>query len=163
LAPISNALEIIRLGSRDPALVEQVQGMAQRQLEYMTRLVDDLLDLSRIRRGLIQLLKEPVDIARPVRQAVEGVQPLLRQRGLTLSVSLPATPVFVEADPARLQQIVANLLTNAAKYTDPGGSVWLTAGREAGELVLRVRDTGIGITAEMLPQIFDLFVQAERR
>jgi PAS domain S-box-containing protein len=163
LAPISNALQIIRLGTHDPALVEEVRAMAQRQVEYMTRLVDDLLDLSRISRGLIQLLKEPVDVAGPVRQAVEGIQPLVRERGLTLSVSLPAEAVCVEADPARLQQIVGNLLTNAAKYTDPGGSIWLSAGREGDELVLRVRDTGIGIAAEMLPRIFDLFVQAERR
>jgi PAS domain S-box-containing protein len=163
LAPISNALQIIRLGSHDTALVEQVRAMAQRQVEYMTRLVDDLLDLSRISRGLIHLRKEAVDVARPVQQAVESIQPLVRERGLMLSVSLPTESICVEADPARLQQIVGNLLTNAAKYTDPGGSIWLTAEREGDQLVLRVRDTGIGIAAEMLPRIFDLFVQAERR
>jgi len=125
--------------------------------------VDDLLDLSRISRGLMRLLKEPLDVAQPVQQAVEGVQPLVRERGLTLSVSLPPLPVQVEADPTRLQQVVGNLLSNAAKYTDPGGTILLTARQEGTELVLRVRDTGIGIAPDMLPMIFDLFVQAERR
>ena len=163
LAPVRNALQVMRLGSHDAGLVEQMRAMAERQVGYMTRLVDDLLDLSRISRGLIRLLKESLDVARPVQQAVEGVQPLVRERGLTLSVSLPPEPVSVEADPTRLQQVVGNLLTNAAKYTDPGGTILLTARQEGEELLLRVRDTGIGIAADMLPKIFDLFVQAERR
>jgi PAS domain S-box-containing protein len=163
LAPIRNALQVMRLRNHDPALIEQMRAMAERQVGHMTRLVDDLLDLSRISRGLMRLLKEPVDMAQPVQQAVESVQPLVRERGLALSVSLPPEPVYVEADPTRLQQVVGNLLTNAAKYTDPGGHVLLTAQRECTELVLRVRDTGIGIAPEMLPHIFDLFVQAERR
>src|SRR5262249_49582813 len=127
------------------------------------RLVDDLLDLSRISRGLIRLLKEPLDVAQPVQQAIEGVQPLVQERGLTLSVSLPAEPLYVEADPTRLQQVVGNLLSNAAKYTDPGGTILLTTRQEGGEMVLRVRDTGISVPADMLPCIFDLLVQAERR
>jgi CheY-like chemotaxis protein len=94
---------------------------------------------------------------------VEGIQPFIQERNLTLSVSLPAEPIYVDADPTRLQQIVGNLLSNAAKYTDPGGTILLTARQEGGDMVLRVRDTGIGIPAEMLPLIFDLFVQAERR
>ncbi len=163
LAPIRNALQVIRMGSHDPALIEQMRAMAERQVGHLTRLVDDLLDLSRISRGLIRLLKEPLDVARPVQQAVEGVQPLVRERGLTLSVSLPPEPVFVDADPTRLQQVVGNLLSNAAKYTDPGGNILLTARQEGTDVVLRVRDTGIGIPADMLPRIFDLFVQAERR
>jgi two-component system CheB/CheR fusion protein len=162
LAPVRNALQVMRLGSHDAGLVEQMRAMAERQVGYMTRLVDDLLDLSRISRGLLRLLKEPLDVAQPVQQA-EGVQPLVRERGVTLSVSLPAGPVYVEADPTRLQQVVGNLLSNAAKYTDPGGTILLTARQEAGELVLRVRDTGIGIAPDMLPCIFDRFVQAERR
>jgi CheY-like chemotaxis protein/two-component sensor histidine kinase len=129
----------------------------------MTHLVDDLLDLSRISRGLLPLLKEPLDVAQPVQEALEGVQPLVGERRLTLSVALPAEPVYVEADPTRLQQVVGNLLSNAAKYTDPGGTILLTARQEGTELVLRVRDTGIGIDPELLPTIFDLFVQAERR
>src|SRR5262249_20334195 len=144
-------------------LVEQMRAMAERQVGYMTHLVDDLLDLSRISRGLMRLLKEPLDVAQPVQQAVEGLQPLVRERNLTLSVSLPPEPVFVDADPTRLQQVIGNLLSNAAKYTDPGGHILLTARQEGTELVLRVRDTGIGIAPDMLPRIFDLFVQAERR
>jgi PAS domain S-box-containing protein len=163
LAPVRNALQVIRLGSHDPNLVEQMRAMAERQVGYMTNLVDDLLDLSRISRGLMRLLKEPVDVAEPVQQAVEGVEPFVRERNLTLSVSLPPEPVYVDADPTRLQQIVGNLLSNAAKYTDPGGTILLTVRLEGGDMVLRVRDTGIGISAEMLPLIFDLFVQAERR
>jgi PAS domain S-box-containing protein len=163
LAPVRNALQVIRLRSHDAALVEQMRAMAERQVVYMTHLVDDLLDLSRISRGRMRLGKEPLNIARPVQQAVEGVQPLVRERGLTLSVSLPAETVHLEADLTRLQQVVGNLLSNAAKYTDPGGNIWLTVRQEGSELVLRVRDTGIGIAAEMLPRIFDLFVQAERR
>jgi PAS domain S-box-containing protein len=163
LAPVRNALQVIRMGSHDAALVEQMRAMAERQVGYMTHLVDDLLDLSRISRGLMRLLKEPLDVAQPVQQAVEGVQPLVRERGVTLSVSLPAEPVYVEADPTRLQQVVGNLLSNAAKYTDPGGSILLTARQEGGDVVLRVRDTGIGIAPDVLPMIFDLFVQAERR
>ncbi len=163
LAPIRNALQVIRLGHHDPTLVEQMRAMAERQVGHMTRLVDDLLDLSRISRGLIRLLKEPVDVGQPVQQAIEGVQPLVRERSLTLSVSLPAEPCYVDVDPTRLQQVVGNLLTNAAKYTDPGGNILLTVRPEGTDVLLRVRDTGIGIPADMLPRIFDLFVQAERR
>src|SRR5262249_31732711 len=159
LAPIHNALQVIRLGSHDPALIEQMRAMAERQVGYVTRLVDDLLDLSRISRGLMRLLKEPLDVAQPVQQAVEGVQPLVRERGVTLSMSLPAEPVYVEADPTRLQQVVGNLLSNAAKYTDPGGHILLTARQEGSALALRVRDTGIGIAPDLLSVIFDLFVQ----
>jgi two-component system CheB/CheR fusion protein len=151
------------MGSHDAALVEQMRAMAERQVGHLTRLVDDLLDLSRISRGLMRLLKEPLDVAQPVQQAVEGVQPLVREHGVTLSVSLPGGPVYVEADPSRLQQVVGNLLSNATKYTDPGGHILLTARQEGREVVLRVRDTGIGIPPDMLPRIFDLFVQAERR
>lgn len=163
LAPIRNALQIIRLGNCDPPLVEKMRAMAERQAIHMTRLVDDLLDLSRISRGLIRLMKAPLDVAQPLQHAVEGVQPLVREKRLNLSMSLPPQPIHVEADPTRLQQIVGNLLSNAAKYTDPEGRIWLTVRQEGGEMVLRVRDTGIGIAPDMLPRIFDLFVQAERR
>jgi PAS domain S-box-containing protein len=163
LAPIRNALQVIRLGNHDPGLVEQMRAMAERQVAHLTRLVDDLLDLSRISRGLMRLLAELVDVAQPVQQAIESVRPLLQERGLTLSVSLPPEPVCVEADPTRLQQVAGNLLTNAGKYTDPGGHILLTVRQEGAEVVLRVRDTGIGIHPEMLPRVFNLFVQVERR
>jgi PAS domain S-box-containing protein len=163
LAPVRNALQVIRLRSQEPALVEQMRAIAERQVDHMIGLVDDLLDLFRISRGLIRLVREPLDMAQPVQHAVESVQSLALERRLTLSVKLPAEPVQVEGDLIRLQQIVANLLTNAAKYTDPGGTILLTMQQENGEIVLRVRDTGIGIAPEMLPRVFDLFVQAERR
>src|SRR5262249_2419838 len=142
---------------------ERRRAMAERRVGYMPHLVDALLDLSGISRGLIRLLKEPLDVAQPVQQAVEGVYPLVREREVTLSVSLPAEPVFVDADPTRLQQVVGNLLSNAAKYTDPGGHILLTARQDGSEAALRVKDTGVGIPPDMLPRIFDLFVQAERR
>ncbi len=138
LAPIRNALQVIRLSSHDAALLEQMRAMAERQVPHMTRLVDDLLDLSRIRRGMTRLLKEPLDMSRPVQEAVEGVQSLVKERGLTLSVSLPPQPAYVEADPTRLQQVVGNLLSNAAKYTDPGGHVGsaLTLAAAAGQVLV---------------------------
>jgi PAS domain S-box-containing protein len=163
LAPIRNALQVIRLSTNDLTLIQQMGAIAERQLNYMTHLVDDLLDLSRISRGLIRLLKEAVDVSQPVRLAIEGVQPLVQERGLTLSVSLPPLPIHIEADPTRLQQIVGNLLTNAIKYTDPGGQILISVAQQETNVVLRVRDTGIGIAADMLGMIFDLFVQAERR
>jgi PAS domain S-box-containing protein len=163
LAPIRNALQVIHLESHDPALVQKMGAIAQRQLGHMTHLVDDLLDLSRLSRGLIRLVKEPVDLAQPIRQAVEGVQSLMVEHKLTLSLSPPPRPVYVEADANRLQQVIGNLLTNAVKYTDPGGQIMLSGGQEGAEVVVRVKDTGIGIAPDMLPVIFNLFVQAERR
>ncbi len=163
LAPIRNALQIICMAAQDASLVEQMRAIADRQLGHLIHLVDDLLDLSRISRGVMCLHKELVDLAQPVRNAVEGVQPLIQERNLILSVLLPAKPLYLEADPTRLQQIVHNLLSNAAKYTDPGGWIQLTAQQETGKVVLHVQDTGIGIAAETLPHIFELFVQGERR
>jgi PAS domain S-box-containing protein len=163
LAPIRNALDIIRLQGDDAEVRVQVREMASRQVTHLARLVDDLLDLSRIRQGRIQLLKERIDVRQPVQRAVEGVEALMSERRLTFSVTLPATAIIVEADPTRLQQVVNNLLQNAARYTDPGGRITLTVERAGEQVELRVRDSGIGIGPEMLPYIFDLFVQAERR
>ncbi len=163
LAPIRNALQALRRGGQDPTTSNQLLTMAERQLVHLTCLVSDLFDLARTSRGLLQLHKHAVNVSEPVRQAVEGVQPAAQERGLSLSVSLPEPPIRVKADPTRLRQVVDNLLTNAVKYTDPGGQIQLTVCREGEEMVLCVRDTGIGIAPEMLPRIFDLFVQAERR
>jgi CheY-like chemotaxis protein len=137
--------------------------MAERQVQHMARLLDDLLDVSRISRGLIELRREPVDLKALVHRTVEAVRPLAEQRRHQLTVSLAQDTLQVEGDPTRLEQVVMNLLTNACKYTDPGGHVRLAVGRDGREVVLRVQDNGIGIAAEMLPRIFDLFVQAERR
>ncbi len=163
LAPVRNALHILKQPGVTAALTGQVRDMAERQVQHMARLLDDLLDVSRISRGRIELQKESVDVAALVRRTVEAVHPLFEERRHELTVTVPAAPLRVEADPTRLEQVLTNLLNNAAKYTDPGGQVWLTAEPEDGMVVLRVRDTGIGIEPALLPRIFDLFVQAERR
>jgi PAS domain S-box-containing protein len=163
LAPIRNSLHIMKQpGARGEVLV-RVRDMAERQVLHLARLLDDLLDVARISRGRIELHKEVVDMASVVNHTVETSRPLLEERRHELTVSLPPDPVTVEGDPARLEQVLTNLLNNAAKYTDPGGHLWLAVQREGDEVVLRVRDNGIGIAPEMLPRIFDLFVQAERR
>jgi signal transduction histidine kinase len=162
LAPIRTGLQILRLRCKGNAVVEQVGGMMERQLSHMVRLVDDLLDVSRIARGKIELRKERVELAAVVARAVEGVRPALEERQHHLEAALPAEPVWLDADPARLEQVLANLLTNACKYTEPGGHIHLAGVREGDEVVLRVRDDGIGIRPEMLTHIFEMFAQADR-
>ena len=135
--------------------------MMERQVQVMARLVDDLLDVSRITRGKIELRKEPVELRAVVARAVETARPLIEARGHDLTVDLPPETAARGGRPVRLAQVVANLLNNAAKYTEPGGRIRLTAGAaRAAKIVLRVRDTGIGIAPDMLPHVFDLFVQA---
>jgi PAS domain S-box-containing protein len=163
LAPIRNALHVMKQPGASALLLRQVREMAERQAQHMGRLLDDLLDVSRISRGRIELRKELVDVAAVVHRTIEAVRPLLEERRHEVEVALPPGPLRVEADPTRLEQILMNLLNNAAKYTDPGGHIRVSAERDGGEVVLRVRDTGIGIAADMLPKVFDLFVQAERR
>jgi PAS domain S-box-containing protein len=163
LAPIRNCLQIMRQQDGSGTAVEQVQDMAERQVQHMARLLDDLLDVSRISRGLIDLHTEPVDMTPLVNRTVEAIRPLAEQRRHQLTVSLSPEPLQVAGDPTRLEQVVTNLLNNACKYTDPGGHIRLTVGREGGQVVLRVRDDGTGIAPDMLPNVFDLFVQAERR
>ena len=163
LAPIRNALHIMKHAGNAGPVVEQVRDVAERQVRHMARLLDDLLDVARISRGRIDLRRETVAVASILRQAVEAVRPLIEERRHELTVAPPAEPLWVDADPTRLEQVLTNLLNNAAKYTDPGGRIGLGAGREGDEVVVRVRDTGVGIAPDMLPRIFDLFVQAERR
>jgi signal transduction histidine kinase len=161
LAPIRNALQVARLsGSEDPKLA-WAGDVIERQVQQLTRLVEDLLDVSRLNQGKARLRKEAVDLTAVVNQAVETSRPLLEARRHTLSVTLPPRPLRVQADPARLAQVLCNLLNNAAKYTEPGEQVWLTVGPEDDEAVLRVEDTGIGIPEEMLPRVFDLFTQVD--
>ena len=134
----------------------------ERQTAHLTRLVDDLMDVARITRGKFELRKERVGLAAASRRAVEAVRPMLNERQHRLELELPSESVEVEADPARLEQILCNLLTNAAKYTPVGGHIRLSARQEEGEAVIRVQDNGIGVRADMLPHIFDLFQQADR-
>ncbi len=161
LAPIRNSLQILKLSRLDAATAERAREMMERQVQHLVRLVDDLLDVSRVMRGKIVLRPERVELAGVVARAVETVQPLVEAQGHELTVRLPPESLPLEADPVRLAQVVGNLLTNAAKYTEPGGRITLSAGREGAEVVLRVRDTGIGIAPELLPKVFDLFVQAD--
>jgi PAS domain S-box-containing protein len=162
LAPIRNAVQIMRLlGSADSRL-EQAREMIERQVVHMTRLVDDLLEVSRITRGKIKLQIEPVDLVAVVARAVETSRPLIDARQHDLTIALPPEPIRLEADATRLAQVISNLLNNAAKYTENGGRIWLTVDHEGGEAVVRVRDSGIGIPPDLLQRIFDLFAQADR-
>jgi PAS domain S-box-containing protein len=159
LAPLRTALHLLRAerGEGDRFLT-----IAERQVDQLVRLVDDLLDVSRITQGKIALRREPVALDAVVARAVETVRGAMDERGHVFRLSLPAEPIQLSADPARLAQVLANLLDNATKHTPPGGSIWLTAERVGDEAVLRVRDTGAGLAPELLPNIFDLFVQGDR-
>src|SRR5262245_19745901 len=161
LAPISNAIQILSLRGDDPKVVTQSREVMERQVHQMTRLVDDLLEVSRISRGKISLEKAPVDLADVVATAVETSRPLVEAHHHTLTVTLPRNPARVEADGARLAQVLSNLLNNAAKYTEDGGRIDLIVEQTQGEAVIRVRDNGIGIAPERLPSVFDMFEQIE--
>ncbi len=159
LAPILTAMELAREVSPDDPRLVRAHDTVDRQARHMVRLVDDLLDVSRITRGKVELRRERVDIAEIIHNAVQTSKPLIEQRRHSLEVVLPPAALMVDADPARLEQVVINLLNNAARYTTPGGrlSVWVDAQGE--EVVIQVRDTGVGIPSEMVRRVFDLFVQ----
>ncbi len=162
LAPIRNSLHILRLtGQQDPT-AERVGEMMERQVNHMVRLVDDLMEVSRITRGKIELHKERVDVAAVVRSAVETSRPLIEAAGHQLTLEVPAAPLILEADPVRLAQVLANLLNNAAKYTEAGGQIWLAVRQEDERVAISVRDTGTGIPSDMLPRVFELFTQIDR-
>ncbi len=162
LAPIRNALHIMRLTGNDGPALERARTMMERQLGQMVRLIDDLLDVSRITRGKLALRKERVELAAVVHNAVETARPLIEASGHDLTVTLPAEPITLDADPMRLAQVFANLLNNAAKYMERGGRIWLTVGLRETEASISVRDTGTGIPAEALPSIFEMFTQVDR-
>ena len=162
LAPIQNALYILRTGASDAETLTFTREVMERQVQSLVRLVDDLLDVSRIMRGKVELRKERLELTAVVARAVETARPLIDAQGHELSVNLPAEPVWLEADAVRLAQVLANLLNNAAKYTPESGHIRLSAETEGRDkIILRVRDTGIGIRAEMLAHVFDLFTQAD--
>ncbi len=162
LAPIRNGLHLMRMADGDPATARQARDMMERQVGHLVRLVDDLLELSRITRGKVDLRTETLDLAAVVLSAVETSRPAIEAARHKLDLSLPAEPVTLEADFVRVAQVLANLLNNAAKYTDPGGTISLAVRREGSHAVVSVRDTGVGIAADMLPNIFDMFAQGSR-
>jgi len=162
LSPILSALHILKLGPGENALQQQARTVIERQVGQLTHLIEDLLEITRISTGRIQLHLERLDVGHNAKLAVESVQPLIASRKHKLSMSLPSEAVWILADPARLEQVMVNLLNNAAKYMDEGGHIWVTVKQEGDEAVLQVRDSGIGIAPELLPHIFDLFSQGER-
>lgn len=162
LAPLRNGLQVMRLAAGDPDAVVEARDMMERQLGHMVRLIDDLLDVSRISRNKMELRRARILLSDVLSSAVETARPLIQAAGHELTIALPPEPVYFDADLTRLAQVFGNLLTNSAKYTEPGGRIWLTAGRQGGDVVVSLRDTGIGIPAEALPNVFDMFSQVGR-
>ena len=162
LAPISNAVHLLRFRKDEDPIQNQARGIIERQLGQLTLLIDDLMEVSRISTGRIHLHEEQLALNGIVKNALETVRPLIAKHRHSLELDLSPQIIWLFADAARLEQVVVNLLTNAAKYTDDDGSIWLSVQQEGDEAVLRVRDSGVGIAPELLPHIFDLFTQAER-
>jgi len=162
LAPVRNAVGILKLRSPDEPELRWAREIIERQVHQMTRLIDDLLDVSRITQDRLELRREPVALAQVLQEAVEMSRPLITQEGHDLDVSVPADPVLLNADGARLAQVFANLLNNAAKYTPAGGRIALCAWCDGPEVLVSVKDNGVGISAEMLPQVFEMFLQVDR-
>ncbi|MBZ5713829.1 PAS domain-containing hybrid sensor histidine kinase/response regulator [Nannocystis pusilla] len=162
LSPIQSSLEIMNLQALDDPLTGQCRDVIERQVQQLTRLVDDLLEVSRINTGKIQLQMERIDLATVVLRGIETSRPVVDSKGHRLEFACPPDPVWVRADPTRIAQVVGNLVNNAAKYTEPGGEIVVRLEREDGDAVIRVRDSGIGIPEEMLAEVFDLFTQVNR-
>jgi signal transduction histidine kinase/ActR/RegA family two-component response regulator len=162
LAPIRNGLEILRLTHDKGDMAQQAREMMERQLRQMVRLIDDLLDLSRISRGKIELKRERVELASIVHNALEVSRPLIEQARHQLTLDLASDALFVDADATRLAQVFANLLNNAAKYTNNGGHLHVLVQRDGDDALVVVRDNGIGIPHDMLPKVFDMFTQVDR-
>jgi PAS domain S-box-containing protein len=161
LAPLRNALEILNLAGSDPDLIDEARSIMDRQLTHLVRLVDDLLDVSRITRDRLELRKSTVELNAAVEQAVSVQRSLMEELGLTIDVTPAAQPVHLSADPVRLTQILTNLLNNAVRYTSHGGRVSVIVERHGEQAIVTVRDTGIGIPSDQLENIFEMFTQAE--
>ena len=161
LAPIRNSLHILKFAGKSDPGVEHVREMMERQVHHMVRLVDDLMEVSRITRGKIELRKECIELAAVVRGAVETSLPAIQTGGHELVLEIRDEPLVIEADPIRLAEVFANLLNNAAKYTEGPGTIRLTAIRDGDAVVIKVRDSGIGIPREMLPRVFEMFTQLD--
>jgi PAS domain S-box-containing protein len=162
LNPIRNAVESLRIKGPPDAALQFERDVIARQVEHLTRLIDDLLDINRIARDKLELRKQPIELSDTVQAAIEMSRPLIDQAGHELTVRLPDEPVWLDGDPARLSQVLMNLLNNAVKYTEPGGQIWLTAIRENGQIAIAVTDTGIGIPPDKLANLFELFYQADQ-
>ena len=162
LAPIRTAIQYLRLKGPPDAALQNARDIIDRQVRHLIRLVDDLLDISRISSGKISLQKERVSLALIVTDAIEASRPLIESQNHQLTVTLPAEPVYLDADLTRLAQVLQNLLNNAARYTPPGGKIALHAEFDGQQVVIRVTDTGIGIPRDMLSHVFDLFTQVDR-
>lgn len=162
LAPLRTGLEVIRLASGDPDTMAKSWAMMNRQLSHMVRLIDDLLDVARIGRAKMELRRSRVLLADVVSSAVETARPAIEEAGHELTISLPKEPVHLDADLTRLAQVFGNLLNNSAKFTERGGQIWLTATRHGDRVTVAVRDTGVGIPAQLLPTVFEMFSQADR-
>jgi signal transduction histidine kinase len=161
LAAIRNAVQILLRAHGDARTVRSVSEILDRQVGHMVRQVDDLLDVSRINQGKIELRKERTELAPVVNQAIEATRPHCESLGHQLTVTLPRNPVYVHGDPIRLAQVVGNLLNNACKFTDKGGRIWLTVEQEVEQAVIRIRDTGMGLAADQLGRIFEMFAQVD--
>ena len=159
LAPLRNGLQVLRLAGSDEQLMQQARAMMERQLSHMVRLIDDLLDISRISRNKLELRRQRILLADVLESAIETARPLIDNAGHQLSLSVPAGSVHLDADLTRLAQVFSNLLTNSAKYTPPGGLIWLTAEPRADRIVVTIRDNGIGIPPGEQSRIFDMFSQ----
>ncbi len=162
LAPIRSAVQVMRLAEGDHATASAARAMIERQLKHLVRLIDDLMDVSRVIQGKLELKKERIELASVLHVAVEANRPLLESKQHHLRVELPPDPLFVQADPARLTQVFINLLNNSAKYSDPHAEIRIRAAREGKEAHVTVADTGFGIQPELLTRVFDLFMQVER-
>ncbi len=163
LAPIRTSVELLKRGGASASVAAHAHATIERQVAHLVRLIDDLLDVSRITRDRFELARERVELAGVVRHAVETVAPLVADGGHSLEVALPPEPIVLDADPVRLAQVFANLLSNACRYSERGGRIALSVERDARHVAVTVRDSGIGIRLELLPRIFDMFVQGDRR
>jgi PAS domain S-box-containing protein len=161
LAPVLNSVHVLRQAPDDPSLVQFAGNMVERQVRHMARLIDDLLDVTRLTHGKVRLRPERIELGAVAQRAAEGVGPLMQERNHQFELVPHDRPIWVEADPVRLDQILTNLLNNAAEFTDPGGHIEMVAARDQADAVIRVRDDGTGIAPELLPRVFDLFAQAD--
>lgn len=162
LAPIRNALEIMRISRNQPEVIESARSLMERQVATLVRLIDDLLEVSRMSRGKVQLRLERLSLDEVLEAAIEQSRPLLEKAGQTLKVLTPADEISLNGDRLRLAQVFTNLLNNAAKYSEPGGTVTIEASRDGDVATIRVRDSGVGIPAEMLPHLFEPFLQIDQ-